>query len=995
MKKLLLLVPISVLLALTWSCQPKAEYKVGNVYHGFKLEQKKFVKEVNADCLYFTHEKSGARLLKIMADDENKLFNISFKTVPMTDYGTPHIFEHAVLQGSKNFPVKSPFDILSKGSLNTFLNAMTSSDWTTYPVASMNNKDYFNLMHVYLDAVFNPLLHENDKIFKQEGWHYELDNIDGEITYKGVVYNEMQGAFSSPYRELNYLVKKTLFPDNTYGVESGGYPSEIPNLKIEDFRAFHKKYYHPENSYVLLYGNADLDKELSFINENYFSEYEKTGEKVVIPLQKGFDQRKEVEGTYPIAENASTKDKTYFTYSFVFGTTDDQESNLALNILSQALVGHESAPLRLAIQEAGIGKDIFAYDNSNQQHVFTIGVEGANPEDKEAFKEIVFNTLEKVSKEGFDKDMLSGIINRMEFNLREGNTSQKGMMYLYSTIPTVFFSGNPFDGLEFEAPFANVKTNIETGLLQKIIKENLIDNTFCLLTTFAPEPGLENKRVEATRKKLADYKAGLSKEELQQLVNETKALKEYQETENTPEQIAMIPMLQLSDIEKEAKFYEVEEKTVDNNKVLFYNDFTNDILYTNLYFDLRVLPQELIPYAELLAEVMGAMNTEKYSFGELENALNINTGSFYTRTSSYLVKHSNDNFIPKFIVSCKATEEKENVAMEIVSEIINKTNYNDVERLKNLMLRHYSNTEYFINNKGINVALTRLSSYQTPYGQFRENTSGYNYYLFINDLMKNFDTKQDEIIENLNKTAKLLFNKDNMIASVSCSDKNYGTYEAALKNVIASLPNEKVEMQTWSFNPEVKNEGLMTSSKVQYVTKGANFKKLGYEWNPKMRVLNQILSREYLQTQIRVLGGAYGGFAGFGQSGTVYFASYRDPNLRESLENYDATPDFIENFDVDEQELTRYIIGTISNIEGPTTASQRGSMAVANYFEQATKEEAQAERDAILSTSVEDIKSFKKLVEDVLNQNIICVYGNEEKIKENNDLFKTTVALTE
>ncbi len=990
MKKIRIVFLIGVLMSAIWACQPKEKFQVGEVYNGFKLEQKKFVEEVNAECLFFTHEKSGARLMKIMADDENKLFNVAFKTLPSTDGGTPHIIEHSVLNGSKNFPVKSPFEILTKGSLNTFLNAMTSSDWTTYPVASMNEKDYFNLMHVYLDAVFNPLLHEDDRIFEQEGWHYELNSLEDELTYKGVVYNEMKGAFSQPYRQLSYLTYKTLFPDNTYGVSSGGHPDAIPDLTIEHFRDFHKKYYHPTNSYILLYGNADLNKELEFINQEYLSNYEKSDEDISIAVQKGFDERKEVTGTYPVAENAETNDKTYLTYSFVFGDNTDPEMNFALRILGQALVGHESAPLRLAIQEAGIGKNVYAYNRSNKQNVFTIGVENANPEDKEAFETIIFETLNEVVENGFDDKMLEGIVNRMEFRLREGNTSQKGMMYMYRTIPYVFFADDPYLGLEFEAPLAAMKTGLEEGLLEDIIQKDFLNNNFALLTVMKPEPGLEKKRSEKIKKELADYKASLSEAELMDIVENTKALKAYQEKEDDPEKVAMVPMLELSDIDKEAEFFEIEEKSVDNTKVLHYNDFTNNILYTKLYFDLRVLPKEYLPYANLLSVILGDMSTDNYDFGELDNQLNIHTGSFSTYINEYLVKQSTKNFLPKFTVSYKATEDKESVATELVSEIINNTVYNDSNRLKTLLQRHHSNQMSYVNGRGLNVALTRLGSYQSAYGAYNEMLNGYEYYQFIDKLMADFDENQEELIEKLRETADLLFTKNNMIASVTCSDDNFDAYEKSLTALNKTMSDKASEMKGWKFSPEVKNEGIMAMSKVQYVTKGANFKNLGYDWDPKMKVLNQILSRDYLQTQIRVIGGAYGGFAGLSPSGTCYFASYRDPNLSGTLENYNATPDFLENFKPEEQEMTRFIIGTISKLDKPTTASQRGSRAVNNYFEQKTKAEAQAERDAILSTTPEDIRSFKTMIQDVLNEDIICVYGNDQTIKENEELFDTT-----
>lgn len=983
-----------VCIAFLWACSSQNNYKVGETYFGFKLVENKFVKEVNANCLYFIHKKSGAQLFKIAADDENKLFDISFKTVPTHDYGTPHIMEHSVLNGSVNFPVKSPFDVLSKGSLNTFLNAMTGSDLTTYPVASMNDKDYFNLMHVYLDAVFNPLLHTDSRILKQEGWHYELDDINGDIVYKGVVYNEMKGAYSSPQRELGYQINKILFPDNTYGVSSGGYPSAIPGLTDEYFKNFHKKFYHPSNSFVLLYGNADLNKELQFIDAEYLSKYEKSNEVIEIPIQKPFDAKIIAEKPYAVPEGSSTKDNTFLSLSFVAGLNTDQELIMALDILKEALVNHESAPLRLALQEAGIGKDVRASVDDIQQNVFQIIVQNANPEDKEKFDQIVFSTLQKVSDEGLDKSMIEGIVNRMEFRLREGNTPQKGMMYLMRLYKGVFFANDPFLGLEFEAPLEKVKAGIETGLLESIIKEQFISNPHALLMVLKPQPGLEKEIAEKTAKELSEYKASLSKEELEKLVEETKALKEYQKQEDTPEALATIPMLSLSDISPEVQWYKLEEKTIENIPVLYHEDFTNNILYANIYFDLRALPQELIPYANLLAELIGSLNTENYTFGELDNALNIHTGGFFTYIDTYLENNSDDKLVPRFVVSTKATVEKSNRLFELTTEIVNKTNYNDSERLKAVLSRHQARVESRVKNNGLGYARTRLESYYSNEGMFNELTNGLDYYQFITDLATNFDTKNKEIIENLAKTASLLFNQKNMIAAITCSEENMPAYTEGFKILTSSLPEGNGQINQWEFDLTKKNEGLMSASKVQYVLKGYDFKKLGYEWNGNMQVLNQVLSTDYLQTQIRVIGGAYGGFSGFSPSGNAYFASYRDPNLKETLENYDAAPKFLEGFAADEKEMTRFIIGTIANIDGPTTASQRGNIAVTNYFNKITLDDLKAERSAILTTAAEDIKSMSKMIQDILSQNAVCVYGNDEKIKENKDLFESTFNVT-
>jgi len=981
-------------ISLLWACNPKFNFKVGKIYHGFKLVEKKFVQEVNAECLYFIHEKSGARLLKIAADDNNKLFNIAFKTAPEHDYGTPHIMEHSVLNGSKNFPVKSPFDVLAKGSLNTFLNAMTGSDITTYPVASMNNKDYFNLMHVYLDAVFNPILHEDPRVLKQEGWHYELDDIEGEIVYKGVVYNEMKGVFSNPTSELGFQAYKLLFPDNTYGVSSGGYPAAIPGLTQEYFTQFHDKYYQPSNSYTLLYGDADLNKELEFINAEYFSKYEKSDQKVEIPLQEPFEAKKEAVKSYAVPEGSPIVDNTYIGKYFVAGLNTDQELSMALGILSEALVNHESAPIRLALQEAKIGKEIRAFVDNSKQNVFQFRVQNANPEDKDNFDKIIYETLQKVSEEGFDPEMIEGIINRWEFSMREGNTPQKGMRYAMSTYQGWFFEDDPFVGLEFEKPLAKVKEGIQNGLLERVIKEQMIDNPHALMMVLNPQPGLEKEIIANTKKELADYKASLNQEELQKLVDETIELKEHQKREDTPEALATVPMLSLSDISPDVEWYSLEEKKAGNVPVLYHEDFTSNILYSTLYFDLRALPQELIPYGNLLAEVIGMLNTESYIFGDLDNALNIHTGGFYTYLSSYLEDNSDDKLLPYLVVNSKAFTEKGPKMFELIEEILNKSKFDDTERLKDVLIRHQSKVESYVKNYGLGYAMTRLSSYHSNNGMFDELTDGLEYYRFITDIINNFDAKNEEVSENLAKAANILFTQKNMIATVTCAKEQYQAYTDALNILTSTLPEGDGNINEWNFDLSVKNEGLMSASKVQYVIKGYNFKKLGYEWDGKMRVLNQIISSDWLQNQIRVIGGAYGGFAGFSSSGEVYFASYRDPNLSETLTNYDATPSFLNEFDAEESEMTRFIIGTIARMDRPTTASQRGSIAVSRHFRNTTIEDLKAERAAVLGTKLEDIKSFEGMIKEILDQGEICVYGNEDKIKENKDLFKDIYNVT-
>lgn len=979
--------------AIVSSCGSHENFKVDEVYNGFKLVEKRFVKEVNAECLYFIHEKSGARLLKIAADDPNKLFNIAFKTVPENDFGTPHILEHSVLNGSKNFPVKSPFDVLLKGSLNTFLNAMTSSDFTTYPVASMNSKDYFNLMHVYLDAVFNPVMLEDSRVLKQEGWHFELTGKDAPLVYKGVVYNEMKGAFSDPMTELYYRTGKNLFPDNTYGKESGGHPDAIPGLTQEYFTAFHKKFYHPSNSFITLYGDADLNQELQFINDQYLANYEVSDDIVEIPLQQPFGEMKVVEESYAVPEGSPVKENSYLSMSFVTNPAEDRTTSMAFNIIANALVNHESAPLRLALQEAGIGREVMGWFSEMQQNLFTIVVQNANPEDRDRFREVVTSTLQKVVAEGFDKTTIEGILNRTEFNLREGNTAQKGLMYLFKNQQPWIYTGDPFTGLEFEKPLAEVKQGTDKKLLESIVDKYLLKNPHALLLTLKPEPGLQTRRDAETAKMLASLKASMTDAQLDSIINETKTLEEFQKSEDTPEALATIPMLQLSDIPSETEFYPVDAKEAAGIPVMHCNQFTNGIVYANYYFDVRSLPQDKIAYASLLSSILGKMNTENYSFGELDNQLNIHTGGFSSELNTFLENRSDDGMLPKFVVSAKSTAEKCGKMTDLITEILIRSNYQDTARLKSVLTRHQSNVDADIKQNGLTYARTRVSSYYLQSGIYSELTGGLDYYRFVTDLVNHFDEKYQEISKNLEETAALLFSRKNMLASVTCAPEELPVFMGELKRTAENYPEGSGELQTWNMILNKGNEALLSASKVQYVVQASNFKKLGFEWNGKISVLNQIVSTDWLQTRIRVMGGAYGGYSSFSPSGNAFFMSYRDPNLKETLDNYKATPGFLESFQADEQTMTRFIIGTISRIDQPKSASQKGRAAMQYYFEKTTPEMLKQEREDILSTTAEDIKGMSPMVKELLAQDIFCVYGSEAKINENKELFRELITI--
>ncbi|HES59226.1 MAG TPA: peptidase, partial [Caldithrix sp.] len=630
----------------------------------------------------------------------------------------------------------------------------------------------------------------------------------------------------------------------------------------------------------------------------------------------------------------------------------DQKLLFALDILAEVLVNGESAPLRLALQEAGIGKEIRAGVDEMKQNVFQIRVQNANPSDKNKFLEIVNNTLQKAIDESLDMEAVAGRLNRVEFRLREGDDAQKGLTYNFQAINGWFFAEDPFLSLEYEKPLAEIKSAIKEGYLQQVIKKYMIENPHALLLVLEPKPGMEAEITKKTEQELAEYKKTLGEKDLDKLVHETTELVAYQEREDTDEAVATIPMLELKDINPETEFYEVKDSEVAGIPVLHHETFTNNVVYGRLYYDVRVLPAELVPYAALLAEALGSLNTENYSYGDLDKALNLHTGGFSTFLNTYLENRRDENLIPKFIVESKATDDKVDKMFELLTEIVNNTIYSDKDRFKAVLTRHQSRLDANIKQNGFGYARTRLFSYFSNEGMFDEMTGGVEYYWFVTDLVNNFEDKADQIVSALNETAKMLFNKNNLMASVTCIKDDVGKFNSNLKKFVSTQPEGSADYQTWNLKLENKNEGLLAASKVQYVVKGYDFKKLGYKWDGKMRVLDQILSSDYLQNQIRVIGGAYGGFSSFGSTGRVYFASYRDPNLKETLKNYDAAPEYLTSFEADDNEMVRYIIGTIARIDRPLTPSQKGNAAIQNYFQKSTKEDQQKDREAILATTV-------------------------------------------
>ncbi len=963
----------------------------------YRVVEHKMIEEMQSEGIVLEHKKTKARLFLVSNDDENKVFCIGFRTPPDNDCGLPHILEHSVLCGSDKFPLKDPFVELVKGSLNTFLNAMTYPDKTVYPVASCNDKDFHNLMDVYMDAVLHPNIYKEEKIFRQEGWHYELESKDAPLIYNGVVYNEMKGAYSSPESILDSVTQKTLFPDTCYGKDSGGDPVHIPELSYEKFLDFHRTYYHPSNSYIYLYGDMDMAEKLTWLDEEYLSHYEERPVDSRIREQKAFAEPVEREFSYSITEGESEEDATYLSVNTVVGDDLDPKLYVAFQILEYTLLDAPGAPLKQALIDAGIGKDVMGgYESGILQPYFSVIAKDANKEQKGEFLAIVKGTLRKLADQGINRKSLLAGMNYFEFKYREADygSAPKGLMYGLQCLDSWLYDGDPMTHLCYQETFDFLKKEVENGYFEQLIRDYLLDNPFEAVIVVAPEKNLTAKEDEKLAKKLAAYKASLSEEELEKLVTATRELKEYQDTPSTPEILAKIPLLKREDIEKKAETFFWKEKEEGGIKVLHHNFFTSGIGYLKVLFNTEVLPQEDLPYAGLLKSILGSISTEHYSYSDLTSEIHLNSGGVDFSVTSYPDLADPERFTGAFVASIRVLYDKLDFGFTILEEILNHSVFTDEKRLGEVIQETRSRAKMKLENAGHSTAVSRATSYFSATAYYNELTGGTAYYHFLEQLEKDYANKKGEIMARLQEVSRKLFTRANMLVNYTADDKGYEQLPQNLKLLADKLPQGSGEKHAFTHPVKNVNEGLKTSAQVDYVARCGNFRDAGLEYTGALKILQVILSYDYLWLNIRVKGGAYGCMSGFGCSGEGYLVSYRDPNLKETNDIYEGIPAYLEAFDPDERDMTKYVIGTISNLDAPLTPSVKGSRGLSAYLSGVTEEMMQTERDQILGAAKEDIRALAAQVRAVLATGSFCVVGNEEKIEANRGMFGEVSSLT-
>lgn len=960
----------------------------------YEVIKKDSIKDLGSEGWILRHKKSGARIALLSNDDENKVFTIGFKTPPADSTGVAHILEHSVLEGSKEFPVKDPFIELVKGSMNTFLNAMTYPDKTLYPVASCNDKDFANLMHVYLDAVFYPAIYKEPRIFYQEGWHYEMEDVRDELKLNGVVYNEMKGAFSSSDDVLDREIVRGLFPDTVYANESGGDPDAIPDLTYEQFLAFHSRYYHPANSYIYLYGNMDMAERLIWMDEHYLSHFDKIDVDAQIGLQEPFAEPRETRKTYSITESEPMEHNTYLTCSIAAGDVLDREEYIAFQILDYALCSSQGAPLKQALLDAGIGEDVYSdYDSGTRQPYFSIVAKGAEESQKEEFLRVIEETLEKLSKGGLDKKRLLAGLNYYEFKYREADFGiyPAGLMYGLQMMDSWLYDDEkPFIHIEAGDTYAALRKKVDSRYFEELISEKLLNNPHRSVLVLAPERGLTARKDEELAKHLALYKESLSETELEKIVEQTRQLRAFQEEPDRPEDLAKIPLLAREDIRRKVEPVILEERCVGDTKLIYHSIPTNGISYFRLLFDVTDISSELFPYIGILKAAFGLVDTENYRYQELFTQTDLLTGGIVPVTNLYPNAKDLAQRRITFEVKGKAFDKNLQDAMALIEEMLIRSDYSDTKRLYEILAELKSRLQSSMMSAGHVVAGGRAVSYFSENAAIQEVLSGMDFYRLLEKICGDWEQEGKKTVEKLSELAKQIFCRENlMLDFISQDEAVYEQFRELAGGLKEKLPVKNAAGQPYRVETVRRNEGFLSSSQVQYVCRAGNFLKHGLPYTGALRILKGILGNDYLWNQVRVKGGAYGCMCSFGKNGDAWFVSYRDPNLAKTIEAFEAAPGWVEQFADDERAMTQAVIGTISEMDTPMNPAAKGLRSLSIYLTNQTEEQLQRERDEVLDATAQDIRALAAYIRAFLEDDCLCVVGNEKKIEEEKEKFFT------
>jgi presequence protease len=958
-------------------------HPIMEIFNGFMLVREQVLPELNSAARFYRHAKTGAELLSLVNDDDNKTFGVTFRTLPRDSTGVAHILEHAVLCGSRKYPVKEPFVELMKGSLNTFLNAMTFPDKTCYPVASQNLKDFYNLIDVYLDAVFYPRISPN--AFQQEGWHYELDTVDAPLVYKGVVFNEMKGSYSSPDDRLNEFSQRSLFPDTVYGVDSGGDPRHIPDLTYAEFKAFHRRYYHPSNARLFFYGDDDPDKRLRLL-DSWLGAFDTIAVDSMVAPQKRFSAPRRLSRTF-VTSAGKADLKAMATVNWMIDQIPDTETDLGIGILEHILIGTPASPLRKALVDSGLGEDIAGrgLDEELLQPMFSVGLKGIDRSGTEKVESLIIETLRALADEGVDQMTVEASLSTVEFHLRENNFGSfpRGVAAMLRSLKTWLYDRDPLAPLAFEAALRTLKNRITGGecYFENLIARYLLDNPHRTTLTLRPDPEQAERDAAAERQRLDAARATMSRSDLEALVEATCTLKRLQETPDPPEALATIPTLTLEDLPRRNKVIPIEVSREADTQVLYHALSTNGVLYLDLGLDLHVLPADLLPYVPLFARAVLETGADQQDFVSLSQRIGRSTGGIRPQVWISAVLDSR-LAAARLFLRAKAIPEKAPELLAILSDVLHGARLGDQERLHQLVLEEKVTKESSLVPAGAHFVGMRLRAKLHEADWAEENLSGISYLRFLHQLADGFEARWPTVRAAMERIRSLLVNRRALLCNVTTDAASWRRFEPELASFLNTLPSDPIAQSSWRIGEGPRSEALAIPASVNYVGKGGNLYRLGFKPSGAAHVVVKYLRTTWLWDKVRVQGGAYGGFCTFDhRSGNFTFLSYRDPNLLETLNIYDQTPAFLKRAEPDQSELTRGIIGTIGDIDAYQLPDAKGYTSLQRYLAGETDEVRQRRRDEILSASAADFRDFAKVLADLTGEAHLVVFGSEQAIQ--------------
>ncbi|MDA0335642.1 MAG: insulinase family protein [bacterium] len=957
--------------------------------HRFELVETRAIPELNTEASLYRHP-TGAQLMSLACpQDENKVFGINFRTPPADSTGIAHILEHSVLCGSEKYPVKEPFVEMLKGSLKTYLNAFTYPDKTCYPVASQNLQDFHNLVDVYLDAVFHPRL--TPETLKQEGWHYEVEGDN--LTYKGVVFNEMKGAYSSPERVLGEAIQRGLFPDNTYGVESGGHPRHIPDLTWEQFEAFHRDFYHPSNALIWFYGDDPVAQRFEIL-ESYLARFERREVDSAVAVQPHWTEPRTIETTYAVSaeEDASDEDgeegkpkKHFVTVNWLLEDGIDYGTRLGLQVLDHVLLGSSAAPLRKMLIDSGLGEDVAGggMDTELRQLLFSVGLKGVKAADEGQVEGLVVQALQTLARDGIDPETVKASLNTTEFRLRENNTgsSPRGISLMLRSLSTWLYGDDPFEPLAFEAPLAALKERIGLGrYFEGLIETHLLDNPHRTTVYVRPDVA-QSAREEAEEKaRLAEVRASMSAADMARVAAEAADLKARQEAPDDPADLAKIPTLSLDDIDRKIRQIPVQRTEVAGVRTLYHDLFTNGIVYFDIGFDLRTLPTHLLPYVSLFGRCLLEIGTQTEDFVRLSQRIGSRTGGLWA-TSIVTNHREQPEPVGLFLLRGKAMLQQTGDLLDVVRDVLLTTRFDNPQRFLQMALEEKAGDEAGLIPGGHAVATLRLKAQFTEASWAIEQMEGLSNLFFLRELVHQIETDWASVLARLEAVRDHLVNRKTMLVNATFPAQDRALVEPHIAALVQALPARPVTTGDWAAELRPANEGLTLPAQVNYVAKGGNLFDLGYELQGSVSVITKYLRNSYLWDRVRVQGGAYGAFCGFDHfTGIFTFTSYRDPNLQGTIDAYDGAAAFLQNLQLSDEELTKSIIGTIGELDSYHLPDAKGYVSMLRELTGVNDEYRQQMRDAVLATSAEDFRQFGDILARMNDVGRVVVLGSKDAI---------------